>query len=132
MSASVQDSIRKILEDFATEAIDADRLDDTKYWTKEIIRRICAEGEYRDYEAYAAGHGGEWIFDVCWIERENGVTLRLPLVLECEWNSWQEVKDDFEKLLWSRAELRVMIFDATFKSAPAGKAEQRQRKELKI
>lgn len=30
---------------------------------------------------------------------------RNQIAMECEWNSWQEVKDDFEKLLWSRAEL---------------------------
>ena len=124
MSERVEDSIRKILKGFATEAIDAERLDDTKYWTKEISRRICAEGELRNYEAYATGHGGEWVFDVCWVDRDNEVTKSLPLALECEWNSWQEVKDDFEKLLWARAELHVMIFDATFKSAPAGQAQK--------
>lgn len=57
------------------------------------------------------------MFDLAWIvQRRNpkageaALTVGLPLVLECEWLSWSNIWDDFDKLLLPRAGLRVMIF----------------------
>lgn len=36
--------------------------------------------------------------------------LRVPLVMESEWDNKREILDDFEKILMARADLRVMIF----------------------
>ena len=46
-----------------------------------------------------------------WIENEFGWTIRQPLILESEWDrSDAGLKDDFQKLMVSRADLRLMVF----------------------
>ena len=118
-------SVMGILTDFATDAVRNGKIDDSGYWTKQITLRLCERGVSFGFEAYAAGHGGEWLYDLCWVKRNSDITQRLPLVLECEWErSQDQIEDDFEKLLWSKADLRVMIFDATFKSRTEGYAKQ--------
>ena len=86
------------------------------------------------YQVYANGlsdhltqlNGGdfkntEWLYDLHWYEdgAEPYTTLCLPLVMECEWNPRRKgdpkvpfsgIKYDFQKLLVSNAELRLMIF----------------------
>ena len=86
------------------------------------------------YKVYANGlspnltqlNGGtfknsEWLFDLHWyVEGKNPyTTTRLPLVMECEWQqkrkgdrkvAFSGIKYDFQKLLVSNAEFRLMIF----------------------
>ena len=86
------------------------------------------------YKVYANGlspdlrqlNGGvfknsEWLFDLHWYVEGKGnyTTTRLPLVMECEWQqkrkgdkkvAFSGIKYDFQKLLVSNAELRLMIF----------------------
>ena len=123
MSEKIHTAICKILKDFSAEAVNEGHIDDSNYWTKEITCRICCEGKLRGFETYSKYHGGEWCYDLCWVERYDGFTKSLPVALECEWNPSPEIEEDFEKLLWSRAQLRVMIFDATHKSAFEGEAK---------
>jgi len=63
----------------------------------------------------------EWLYDLHWyVEGKSPyTTVRLPLVVECEWqqkrrgdkaNPFSGIKYDFQKLLISNAELRLMIF----------------------
>ena len=55
----------------------------------------------------------EWLYDFsCWLEGSTPEEsfLGLPIAVECEWLNWSEVCDDFDKLVQSRAGLRVMIF----------------------
>ena len=90
--------------------------------------------EKPSYQVYANGlsehlrqeNGGEfnnkeWLYDLHWYldGNEPYTTLSLPLVVECEWNSKRKgdskvqfsgIKYDFQKLLVSNAELRLMIF----------------------
>ena len=67
----------------------------------------------------------EWLFDLHWYtEKDNDhyFPLKLPLVVECEWkhkrygandanDKYGEIKYDFQKLVVSNAELRLMIFE---------------------
>ena len=34
----------------------------------------------------------------------------VPLVVECEWGSYGYIKEDFQKLLLARADVRLMIY----------------------
>lgn len=63
----------------------------------------------------------EWLFDLHWYVEGKApyTTTRLPLVVECEWQqkrkgdkivAFSGIKYDFQKLLVSNAELRLMIF----------------------
>ncbi len=86
------------------------------------------------YQVYANGlsdhlqqvNGGdfkntEWLFDLHWYKdgKEPYTTTCLPLVMECEWNPKRKsdskvpfsgIKYDFQKLLVSNGELRLMVF----------------------
>lgn len=63
----------------------------------------------------------EWLYDLHWyVEGRNYyTTTRMPLVMECEWQQKRKgdskvvfsgIKYDFQKLLVSNAEFRLMIF----------------------
>jgi hypothetical protein len=59
----------------------------------------------------------EWLWDMTWVELRDGKLIDLPLALESEWNpKFEEILFDFERLLVSRARLRVMIFEAPLPS----------------
>lgn len=57
--------------------------------------------------------GSEYLFDVCWQERNaEGWLLRTPMAAESEWGGTRDgVIFDFEKLLFARSALRVMVFE---------------------
>ena len=96
--------------------------------TEEVRNRICKAGDKQGYFAYGSGHRGpegycrgEWLYDIIWLDYHDNDLLRdVKLVLECEWSqdkykselgrTRSEIKDDFEKLLLARADLRCMIF----------------------
>lgn len=53
----------------------------------------------------------EWLYDILWWEQDqNGYVTDISLVVESEWGSVKDVKDDFQRLLLSRSKYRVMIF----------------------
>jgi hypothetical protein len=64
----------------------------------------------------------EWLYDLHWYteDEEPYLPIRLPLVVECEWNPKRKgdkkkipyagIKYDFQKLLVANSELRLMIF----------------------
>lgn len=86
------------------------------------------------YKVYANGlsehlrqvNGGsfknaEWLYDLHWYTEGSDpyTTVTLPLVMECEWNPrrkgdskipYSGIKYDFQKLIVSNADLRLMIF----------------------
>ena len=88
-------------------------------WTREVKLALCAAGNSMRYstrsDAACATHGHQWLFDVCWLQYEGGdpdkSVRHVALAAESEWSprDW-EVQDDFQKLMISRAELRVMVF----------------------
>jgi hypothetical protein len=57
-------------------------------------------------------HQREWLYDMVWYkENSDNMLIEVPFVLEMEWSNFdKEIKYDFEKLLISNSELRVMIF----------------------
>ena len=157
MDECIETSIREIctiLEVVGKSAVKYNKLDDSEWWTKKILRHIGAKGKAQGFEVYSKRHNREWRYDLCWVEREDWnikedwagrthwndrktkITKSLPLALECEWFREKEpnrlefdkIEYDFEKLLWSPAELRVMIFDAKF--VRDGKAKERAKKKI--
>lgn len=87
-------------------------------WTKKIMMRICTIGKEHNYYICASSvepkpNHGEWLYDVCWLDWKKKDPPRLKQVVlaaECEWGNDGDIYDDFEKLVQSRARLRVMIF----------------------
>ena len=93
-------------------------------WTREVKTQLCKIGKCLGYSVYASGvdkdhrHGGEWLYDVTWLEykcigdpRLRSFLTNAHLVAECEWGGSGDICDDFEKLLLARASMRLMIFD---------------------
>ena len=90
-------------------------------WTEAVETELCRIGRSFGYEVYANPRyvpererdGGEWLYDVTWLEydrRDTGELTDAPLVAESEWGDLPHIEDDFEKLLLARAGVRVMIF----------------------
>lgn len=108
-----------------------------RYWTSGVIRRIGYIGEEERFEVHSTFHYKERLYDLCWVEKEEGLTKSLPLALECEWdhsgnvNRYRhEIEYDFEKLLWSCAALRVMVFEAWYPNTPANTAKHKAKEEI--
>jgi len=106
----IEDEIRNVLDSFGDD-----------FWneswgdrTRRVKNRIGAIGKAEGYSVYANqsdfGENGEWLFDMTWLVIEDGFVVNVPLVLESEWKRGDEIGNDFQKLMVSRAELRVMIF----------------------
>ena len=81
--------------------------------------KVCAAlpVSHRDY--------GEWLYDVVWLKYHEELTdhpIRcVPLVAECEWGNYGQIKEDFQKLLLARASVRLMIFrDPTMSDSQYG------------
>lgn len=103
----------------------------TGRWTKAVKTELCRIGRNFDYEVYAGRYvkedekdGGEWLYDVTWLKYDrsgNDELTDAPLIVECEWGDYQDIEDDFEKLLLARARVRVMIFGGA--DEPGGSAK---------
>jgi len=84
-------------------------------WTGAVLLDLARLGHERDF--YVCGNGcsdygqGEWLYDLVWLQNEGEHISDVPLVLESEWSpNFRSISDDFMKLLLSRAEHRVMVF----------------------
>ena len=82
-------------------------------WTRAIKNSVGRIGESLGFEVYAMQcdfeENGEWLFDLTWLNENGEFVLEFPLALESEWRP-KGILDDFQKLLVSRAEHRVMVF----------------------
>ena len=96
----------------ATEKWPSDRI-----WAGDLISALGRLGQERNY--YVCGkhghkYGGqdEWLYDLVWLlQSRDGVIVDVPLILESEWGvKSKDRREDFEKLLLSRAQHRVMVF----------------------
>lgn len=90
---------------------------DGSWWTKEIKTQLCRIGQElgcytcaSQVEKRFVNHG-EWLFDVTWLEW-NDKLYSVPMVAECEWGDLDHIRDDFQKLLVARADIRLMVCDA--------------------
>ena len=73
--------------------------------------KICASCNNEEFE-------NEWLYDLVWYkdDREHEL-LDVGLVLECEWDqNYRGIRYDFEKLLLSKSEYKVMIFQGDARS----------------
>lgn len=81
-------------------------------WTRAIKNAVGSIGRQRGYRVYAASskfeRDGEWVFDLGWYEMRGEFIVDVPLALESEWTI-SGAMDDFQKLLISRAQNRVMV-----------------------
>jgi len=82
--------------------------------TKEVKKFFGDLGKTLDFKVAAAGFPkfdeGEWRYDMVWYALDNdGFQIRLPMVLECEWNPDVTIDTDFQKLVQARADVRVWI-----------------------
>ena len=90
-------------------------------WTRVIQSRLCRAGQALKYYVCTSGvaqaNRGEWLFDQVWMNWTHNTPRqleRISLAVECEWDrKWDEIFYDFEKLLVARADVRLMIFQAT-------------------
>ena len=119
--------ILKILEEFKTmERNEPDKIEQsTSQWTSSILTALCRIGKEQEqfnYSVHASTnfvdkqykHGGEWLYDVIWCEYEGDFLKSVPLAAECEWKNRGHIKDDFEKLIQSRAAVRVFVFNGGY------------------
>jgi hypothetical protein len=82
-----------------------------KDWTRELFKELGRLGESKGFSVCCSGHGEpEWLYDLVWLKREEGVIIDVPLILESEWSGRSKIIRDFEKLLLGRARHRVMVF----------------------
>lgn len=94
------------------------------HWTVEIKQKLATLGRRMSYYVCSSGGDdadwGEWLYDHCWLDyakndlgqHQWGKFNAIILAVESEWGSEAAVLDDFEKLLQSRAQYKLMIFQA--------------------
>lgn len=77
---------------------------------------VCAGG----YTPQARPDFGEFFWDACRVEGDfdTGIHSTASMVAECEWENTGSVTDDFMKLLFARAAVRVMVYLALKKVHP--------------
>ena len=56
----------------------------------------------------------EWLYDLCWLDYRDGFLVEMPLAVESEWGTPEDIFDDFQKLVQSRAEVRLMIYNGEY------------------
>jgi hypothetical protein len=108
LEGQIQSSLQSICEEEADGWTNAT-------WTRKIESVLASLGKARGFGVWAKGvdvpiDGGEWLYDLVWLRYRDGFLVDVPLVMESEWEAWDQVKDDFEKLLLARAGLRLLIF----------------------
>ena len=124
--------IRGALDRALKKAIEKkNKLDSRGWWTERVMTELCAWGLRNQYWVGAAGRqkredmrklqlkyggtiGDEWLYDLTCIKYNHGWLKRVPLVVECEWGTTDQINDDFEKLLLARADVRLMIFNGNY------------------
>lgn len=84
-------------------------------WTEQTKNELAAMGHESGFKVYASicdkADGGEWMFDLCWIDYSDPILKAVPLAAEFEFNSKASAAlEDFQKLLVARAEHRLMLF----------------------
>ena len=105
-------------------------------WTKVVLTKLCMMGQCFGFQVGAAKvdkanrNWGEWLYDVTWLEyNDAGRVAAAPLVAECEWDNFERIKSDFDKLLLARASVRLMIYDGNSKRrGSTGIAEELARR----
>ena len=79
--------IKKLLDSVAADG-DGAIWNDSE-WTKQIKNRVCTLGKRYRYWVYASScdetDGGEWLYDITWLNYSGKKLIDVELVLESEW-----------------------------------------------
>ena len=116
-------------------SLDVDKAARDTEWTRAVKTKLCEIGRGRfGYSVYARKNevneayrdGGEWLYDVTWLEYEKSDRglVDAPLIAECEWGNFEAIVDDFEKLLLAREGVRLMVFGGNKKPGSKEIAER--------
>ena len=117
MTDDLDEVERRVRE--ALVAVDAawrDIPDSDAAWTRAIKHAVGGIGEQLGYLVCAAesrfADNGEWLYDLTWLKVDDSkrIVLDIPLALESEWTPDDELMFDFQKLVVSKAQHRVMLF----------------------
>lgn len=77
-------------------------------WTTNLKRLFAAMGRSHGFETRSSESNREFLFDLVWINRE---THRMELALEAEWKRPGDVEYDFNKLLYAKSSIKLLISD---------------------
>jgi hypothetical protein len=110
------EEVKQLLDKFASRAKE-EKINTDSGWTHEIKELIGGLGNKYQFNVCASGSEKfepEWLYDLVWYEEfgegENARLVQVPLVMECEWSLlFDQIKNDFEKLLLANSILRIMI-----------------------
>jgi hypothetical protein len=67
-------------------------------------------------EEYGKNENMEWLYDAIIYSRNNEIFDEVYLVCESEWGNYSDIVWDFEKLLFARAKVRLMVYAVAEKS----------------
>jgi hypothetical protein len=108
------DDIVKALDNIATICREQNASDpEWTRMTKEAIVQLAEDSGYTVRSSISSRKkSSEWLYDITILEvDEGGNILRLPLIAESEWKpSLAEICYDFDKLLQSKADMKIMVF----------------------
>ena len=121
-TTAMQEGIKKALNEMATSLV-AEGKNTSVPWTAKVLDTLTNEGNKQGFytcapegKAPKATYRSEWLFDTCWLkynEDENESLRQLALAAECEWHVHPARphfhRDDFEKLVVARADLRLLV-----------------------
>ena len=111
--------VRTLIERLLADIRKSGNPDDKSAWTmslKRVMKNLAADKRFGDGVRYY-GHcvdddpdDHEWLLDVIWFRADDGVLL----ALESEWERRTTgfVRDDFQKLLATKAPIKLMLFDS--------------------
>jgi len=112
INTAIENEIKKVLNQVNDEG-DRGKLRSTSDWTNRIKELLGNLGEILNFEVCTSGIADkfepEWLYDLVWYLEKQNRLIKVPLVMESEWGMASDIKYDFEKLLVSNAELRLMI-----------------------
>jgi len=107
VEVKIVDSMDKINNDWKSIG------EDDGSWTEAINISLSKLGKSLGYEVYTKNckfaTDGEWLYDISWTIDDGEYIQELILALESEWYP-NGILDDFQKLIVSIANYRVMIY----------------------
>ena len=114
-----------LCRDVRAKVNDHPRNPNNRVWTDIVYEVLYREGTQLGYQVYCSRIGAchEWLLDVVWWNHTRGGEVGIVLAVECEWDC-KDLMWDFQKLLCTKAPLKVFIYDG-------GNTPQYGRKERK-